>query len=411
MRWRVILDLAGRALRSQAGLLLTVVVFSEGGDLAVAQGLTAATAPGPKRITDRAVQTADFTPPADSAKPSPPAIEVDSTEVRTEPPAVPGARMMLSMGQGAEQETRYRWVQTGGPRVAIDDPEKPSIQIDIPGGTEKLEFLVIAARPDVVRVVRVNVPLQGGAARASWGARPSGKIKADAGDDQIGLIGRRVTLNGSGSVPADGKNARWLQVGGPPVGAPQQQENFFSFVPGSPGLYRFLLIVAGEGEVSEPDEVSVLVGVPPAEVGAAPLQVGQVPAPAPAPPPVPAPDQILAGTLPRLPNGTRVASDVADVMEAISERAALYSSFAVLQAELSRRLDLVIPTDPAERAAWNQGVFTPLTAYTTGVLLEAGMDVRQSQGLQQSLTAVQQERVREHFQKLARVFRAAVASR
>jgi hypothetical protein len=379
----------------------------------MAQGLTAAAAPGLNGITDRSLGTATFTAPGDSAEPNSPAIEVDATEVRTEAPAVAGARLLLSIDQGAAEKTRYRWVQTAGPVVAIDDPNRPSIQIVIPGGAEKLEFLVIAARPDLVRVVQVNVPLAGSAARASWGARPSGKIKADAGDDQVGLIGRRVTLNGSGSVPAEGKNLRWLQVEGPPVGAPRQQESFFSFVPQSPGLYRFLLIVAGEGEVSEPDEVSVLVGIPPADIGGAALQAGQVPAPAPAPvpPPLPAPDQVLAGAFPRLPNGTRVASEIADVLEAISERAALYSTFAELQQELARRLELVVPTDPADRRAWNQEVFSPLTAYTTSQLLAAGMDVRQPQGLQQTLTAVQQERVREHFQKLARAFRAAVASR
>ena len=144
MRWRVILGLAGFALRSKAGLLLAALVLSEG-DLAFAQGLTSTKVPGPVRITDRALRTTDSTGPGDSTEPNSPEIEVDSTEVRTEAPAVPGARMMLSIGQGAEKGTRYRWVQTGGPVVAIDAPDKPSIQVFIPGGADKLEFLVIAA--------------------------------------------------------------------------------------------------------------------------------------------------------------------------------------------------------------------------------------------------------------------------
>jgi hypothetical protein len=173
-----------------------------------------------------------------------------------------------------------------------------------------------------------------------------------------------------------------------------------------------LLIVAGESEVSEPDEVKVLVGAPPAEAGAAGVLAGQVPAlAAPAPSPVLTPDQILAAAVPKLSNGQRVASEVAAVLEAISERAGLYDSFAVLQEELARRLERAVPTDAADRAAWNQEVFTPLTAYTIGQLLGAGMDVRQPQGLQQPLTAGQHERLREHFQKLARAFRAAGASR
>ena len=61
--------------------------------------------------------------------------------------------------------------------------------------------------------------------------------------------------------------ARWLQIAGPPIVAPQNQGLFFSFIPASPGLYQFLLIIAGEGELSEPDEVSVLIGSPPAGIG------------------------------------------------------------------------------------------------------------------------------------------------
>ena len=400
MRWRVILGPDCCRIWPQSVKFLVALACAGWAGHAGGQGLAPGKYPGPRPAVDRAVRRAG------ADEPAAPEIEVDSTEIRTEVPAVPGAAMVLTIGQGAEDGTRYRWVQVEGPAVAIEVPAKPSIKILIPGGAERLAFLAVAARRDLVRVVRVVVPIQGDAARASWGARPSGKVKADAGDDQVGLVGRRVTLNGSRSVPADGKTARWLQVGGPPVLAPQQEGSFFSFVPAGPGLHRFLLMVAGEGEVSEPDEVAVLVGTPPP--GAAPPPA---PVQAPVAAPAPTPDQILAGALPGLPNAPRVANDVADIMEAISDRAALYSSFSVLQAELARRLDLIVPADPAERAAWNQGVFTPLTAFTTTQLLAAGMDVRQAQGLQQPLTAGQREKVSEHFQRLARAFRAAGASR
>ena len=195
--------------------------------------------------------------------------------------------------------------------------------------------MLVAARPDVVRVVRVIVPLQGDPSRVSWGARPSGKVKADAGDDQVGLVGHRVTLNGSRSRPGDGKNARWLQISGPTVTAPQQQGPFFSFVPTSPGLYRFLLMVAGEGELSEPDEVAILVGSPPGAGITMQSASALLPAPTPAPLPPLTPEQILSAALPKLSAGTRVGSDVADVMDAIAHRSNLYESFAVLQSELA----------------------------------------------------------------------------
>ncbi len=382
------------------------------------------------------------TVPADQARPAdpsaveaspgelpPPRFETTETEIRTDPPASPGARLGLEAGQKF-QGMRFQWFQVEGPAVDLTDPSRSSIQVTIPGGTSKLGFVLVAARADLVRLVRISVPIQGAVASASaavdvsrqplsWGANASGKVKADAGDDQVGLVGHRVTLNGSRSLPGDGKSARWLQVAGPAIASPEYQGAFFSFVPSNPGTYKFILVVAGDGEVSEPDEVAVLVGSPPS-ISGVPGQptLGALPAftPAPAavpvsPPSAPTPDQILANALPSLPNGNRVASEVADVMEAIAGRASLYSSFAVLQNELARRLDVVVPADPAIRTAWNAGVFNPLTSYTTGCLLAAGLDARQPQGMQQPLSADQRERVREHFQSLARAFRAAVASR
>jgi hypothetical protein len=98
-------------------------------------------------------------------------------------------------------------------------------------------------------------------------------------------------------------------------------------------------------------------------------------------------------------------------MESIAQRATLYESFAMLQAELSRRLDVVIPADPSVRSTWTELVFSPLTAYTAEQLLPAGLDFRMQQTLGQPLSAAQQARVREHFQGLARAFRVVAAAR
>jgi hypothetical protein len=355
---------------------------------------------------------------------------VSAAQVRTDAPVVAGARLTLAVASKAAEGTHYHWAQTFGPAVTIDDPTAPSIRVLIPQGAESLGFVVVMARADLVRVVRMNVPIQGDAARASWGAQTSSRVRADAGDDQVGLVGHRVTLNGARSMPADGKSARWLQVAGPPVVAPQNQGHYFSFVPASPGIYRFLLVVAAGDEVSEPDEVVVQAGTPPpatpTNAGMVPsmgatagAQPAQIPAQAPTAMQVPAsvrpfgpsPNQILAAALPRLPEPARVLSEIADVMEAIAERAGLYSSFAVLQSELARRLDLIIPAVQAERAVWNESVFAPLTIYTTQELLATGLDVRQPQGLRQPLSTVQRERLREHFLMLARSFRAVLATR
>ena len=412
MQRRAILDPNRVGLWIKPGLLLIALILISGTRLVSAEEPAPRELPRQLRFNDRALRPAFFPVTGEPAEAAAPRIEVSTSEVRTDSPAVPGAKLALEAGRGAAEGTRFLWVQIEGPPLEIGDPARPSIEVTIPAGAERLGFVLVAARPDVVRVVRVIVPLQGDPSRVSWGARPSGKIKADAGDDQVGLVGHRVTLNGSRSRPGDGKNARWLQVAGPPVTAPQQQGPFFSFVPTSPGLYRFLLMVAGEGELSEPDEVAILVGSPPGTGGQTMQSVSTVqPAPPPPPLPPPTPEQILSAALPRLSAGTRVGSDVADVMDAIAHRSNLYESFAVLQSELARRLDVVIPTEPATRAAWAEGVFSPLTAYTTSQLLAAGLDVRQPQGLKQPLTSAQQEIVRDHFERLARAFRAVLAAR
>jgi hypothetical protein len=410
MQWRAILDQNPVARRSWAGLFLIVATLIVDSQDVWAQREVPGEFPRTLRAKDRAVSPA-LVPARDNApEPKEQRVEVRTTEIRTDSPAVPGAKMVLEAGRGTPEGTRFRWVQIEGPPVEIGDPSRPTIEITIPTGAEKLAFILVAASPEVVRVIRVIVPLQGDPSRTSWGARPSDKVKADAGDDQIGLVGHRVTLNGSRSRPGDGKNARWLQVGGPAVLSPQQQGLFFSFVPSSPALYKFLLMIAGDGEISEPDEVSVLVGLPPGP-GAVVPQPAPTLLPASAPPSPPTPEQILSETLPRLSAGTRLATDVADAMEAIARRATLYGSFADLQSELARRLELLIPTEPAKRTAWAVGVFAPLTAYTTSQLLAAGVDVRQPQGLNQPLTPAQQAKVHDHFERLARAFRAGSAVR
>jgi len=410
MRWHASHDPNRLAWWSRTGLLLTAFVFAGEGEPVWAQGTLARGIPPLTPIADHSLRPAVLAEQNEKNVNLGPEIEFSTTEIRRDSPPVCGSTMVLEAGRGAPAGTRFRWVQIDGPTVAISDPVKASIQITIPASAEKLGFLLVASNSERVRIVRVIVPLPDESARNSWGPRSSGRVKADAGDDQVGLVGHRVTLNGSRSRPGDGKSARWLQIAGPPIVAPQNQGLFFSFIPASPGLYRFLLIIAGEGELSEPDEVSVLIGSPPAIGGAIPQSAPSAVQP-PAPPTVPNPEQIVASVLPRLPNGTRIASEIADVMEAVAERATLYECFAVLQDELRRRLDVVIPTDPAQRTIWSEGVFTPLTNFTAGHLLAAGLDLRQPQGLRQTLTSAQKEQLRDHFQRLARSFRAVTASR
>jgi hypothetical protein len=341
--------------------------------------------------------------------------------VTTQTPAVPGSRVTLEIDRGHAGWNHFYWAQIEGPPVKIEDPSAPSIRIVVPSGAERLGFLFVASNHDVVRVFRLTVPIQPGRSTSPPGNDPPrgrgratrlpGQLQANAGDDQVGLVGHRVTLNGTRSLPADDKAARWVQLSGPAVLAPEHQGLYYSFVPSTPGIYRFVLLVSADGEISDPDEVSVVVGSPP---GTAPPATPPAPyntAPGGAPNWATDPDQVLSTVLPNLPGSPRVAGDVADVLLAISDRTSLYSSFGELQSELSRRLDVVVPTDPGQRSSWIQNIFLPLTAVTANELLTAGVDIRYPQGVQQALTPAQQERIRVHLQKLAKAFRASATSR
>ena len=411
MRTRLILDTGLSRWWLKGAIVLAALSHCQGDSLAWGQVSTASQISRPLKSRDAALKYAALDAAAEKGEKHAPQIELSTAEIRTDTPAVAGAKLVLQIGSGAPSGTRFRWAQIEGPLVDIADPSKSSIEITIPAAADRLGFLLITAHADWVRVVRVNVPLASDPTRTSWGSNPSGNVKADAGDDQIGLVGHRVTLNGSRSRPGNGSNSRWLQIAGPPIQAPDRQGFFLSFVPTAPGLHRFLLLISNNGEVSEPDEVSVLVGSPPGLAAGGqqpPTLAVQPPA---SPSPTPTSEQTISAVVPRIPNGTRVASDVADVMEAIAQRTKLYESFGMLQSELVRRLDVVIPTEPSQRSAWMDGVFSPLSNEVVGRLLSGGLDLRQPQGQAQPLTTAQQDQLCYQFEKFARSFRAITASR
>lgn len=337
--------------------------------------------------------------------------------MRMERPPTPGTRIELVIPADDAPGTRYRWMQMTGPSVAIDDPTKSTIAVTVPETSEPLLFLRVGSSREFVRIVRVEVPV-GRAANDSKGpavSKPSlagsSVLRADAGDDQVGLVGHRVTLNGSRSSAAEKLVHRWIQLSGPQIVAPQQDRAFYSFIPSAPGVYRLALVVANSASISEPDEVTVLVGVgPQGTAGAlgslAPTQ-GAVANPAAS---VATPDQILRTAVPNLPNGRVLAGQIAGEFKFLAGRASLYSSFADLQHDLGRRLDAVIPPDAAQRQAWAYVVFQPLTQYTTSQMLGLGLDIRQPSGMNGKLSDTQKDRIQEHLKALSEAFRAVSAA-
>jgi hypothetical protein len=125
----------------------------------------------------------------------------------------------------------------------------------MPETEDPLGFLLVIADARGIDAAEVTIP-----APLPGQSGASGPLRAHAGDDQIGLVGRQITLNGSRSEPRGQLAYRWVQTGGPVARLKIEDRYIYSFVPTVPGTYRFALVVASSGEISEPDEVCVMVG-------------------------------------------------------------------------------------------------------------------------------------------------------
>jgi hypothetical protein len=222
---------------------------------------------------------------------------------------------------------------------------------------------------------------------------------ADAGDDQIGLSGRTITLSGARSTPSNRiKSYRWIQIAGPKVMDSSQEKQFFSFTPAAPGVYRFLLLVAADDVVSEPDEVVAMVGELPDSRGVPPSHGSMITF-----------GRSMLGDAGI--QGRMLSEQVADVFKAISDRVSLYPSFDYLTSELSRNLDAIIPRDPQSRLVWAQGIFIPLSRTLELELLAVGLDLRWPEAHQRTLTEKQKERLQRVFLTFAQEFRSGSSAR
>jgi hypothetical protein len=226
---------------------------------------------------------------------------------------------------------------------------------------------------------------------------PATLPQADAGDDQVGLVGRRVTLNGRRSMPAGRLGFRWIQVEGPPVRTRIEESDLLTFLPEAPGVYRFGLVVADGSVISEPDFAMVAV------VSEAP----QAPrGPAAASRPV-SPQEAARTALMTLAEGPRSAKGLAEAFEDVAGRIDLYSTYADLLQGSSSRLEAILPPDPARRQIWNERLFIPLSKRLIDDLRSAGLDLSRPEGLNVVLSPDHRTRLAEEFQSMARGFRSA----
>jgi hypothetical protein len=146
----------------------------------------------------------------------------------------------------------YRWTQTSGPWVGLDDPIlgtvsfTPRVAGDYTFALRADDGLALGPASNISFTVEEN-PNQGPIAHA--------------GEDQEGFTDNAISLDGSLSEDADGDllTYAWSQKEGPVTVAISDADTVNpSFVGYFPGTYAFELIVNDGQESSQPDEVAVV---------------------------------------------------------------------------------------------------------------------------------------------------------
>ncbi|WP_337173042.1 hypothetical protein [Paludisphaera sp.] len=308
--------------------------------------------------------------------------------------AAPGLRITLSATESRGEDLQYRWTQTAGPAVRLDDPAASEVSVMVPGNAKELAFELVAAGRGGIDRAPLDIPLL-------LHAEPAPPVAvADAGDDQVAVVGRRVTLNGIRSKPRDRAAFRWIQVEGPPVTELVEESWICSFVPTAPGVYRFVLVIACDREISKPDEVlvSVMASPPTAPRSRAPRRSGEAASTS-----IEAFARVRAESV---AGGAELAPEVAEAFEGVESRLPLYQSYEETLSELSRRIESALPADDGVRDDWDRLVFEPLTERLIEAVRGAGLDLARPEARARPLSPQQKERLAEVFSGVARGFRS-----
>jgi len=348
----------------------------------------------------RAVATSP--PAATTATGGPGEVVAPRAAARYEGTAAPGLRILLKADGSTGTGLRYRWVQTQGPLVTIDDPTSPTAGLTIPQGTGTLGFLLIVANAAGMDSIPLTIPTEGRAKGPNLSS-----LRADAGDDQLGMVGHQITLNGIRSAPRDQIGYRWIQTGGPSVRLKIEDGYLYSFVPSEPGIYRLALVVASGGEISEPDEVQVTVIPEGPPAAGSSVATGSTAARERRMEPL---ERSLRMAFASLDIGSSLSNELSQTFVAIAGRMNLYRSYDEAFSEISRRLDAIVPQDPALRGIWIERLFAPMTTWMIEQMRGEGLDLSTPGGRASAMTATQRDRLAEIFRAIGEGFRPSPPS-
>lgn len=223
-----------------------------------------------------------------------------------------------------------------------------------------------------------------GVSPASTQARLDAPLHANAGEDQNAKVGDRVTLDGSASEPQTGLSFRWIPAGGPHIRLKLEDQRVYTWIPEAPGVYRFALVVAGTGRISEADFVEITV-VDDQRVATRSAVIESVTR-----------EGLRALNAPEILRG-----ELAEVYERIAGKLDLYESYNMLLHELSRSLEPLIPSDPMSRGSWNDRLFVPLSSHLVEQLRAESLDLSRPGALTTPLTDAQRRALASFFRDVA----------
>ncbi len=311
--------------------------------------------------------------------------------VRVEGIPSPGLRVKLDGSGSSGSSLWYRWLQTEGPKVALEGPNGPEAEFTVPMEADKLAFVLVVGDATGVDVRSVTVDIDDPERESN-----SLALKADAGDDQAAKVGRRVVLNGVRSEPNGRIKFRWIQTAGPKVALKASDAVTCSFTPLVPGPYQFALVVASTGGMlSEADQVTINVTGSARSAGEPIDTTGM------------AIDELAKVSLATIDGGPRYSDELARAFDGVADRIGAYKSYSDAIAEMTRRLDAVVPRDKERRAVWVERLFTPIMAkIVVGMRLE-GLDITQPEGQTKELSRSERAKLAEQFRYTAAGFRSS----
>ena len=300
----------------------------------------------------------------------------------------PGLRVTLDASGSSGGRVWYRWLQTQGTTVEIENNSKAQASFVVPPESSPLGFVLVVGNATGVDAQTVTLPVEDA---ESLGHAKT--LRADAGDEQVTRVGKKVVLNGIRSEPRGKIHFRWIQTSGPKVQLKGAETSSPQFVPGVAGIYQFVLVVSGaDGELAEPSPVTVNVNT----ASGASVETPGI-----------ATDELARVSIASIEGGSKYAEDISKAFDSIADRIDSFKTFSDAISEMTKRLDAIVPRDKERRATWIDRFFSPIMAQLLAGLKTEGLDLNKADSRTQPMSRNQKAKLAEELRYTAAGLRAS----